>query len=220
MQHIITLVSKDLRLELRRKSVLAGLGLYLFSLVFVCYMTFTLQQGAIGPTTWAALFWLTVLFSSVNVVARSFIGERKGVLLYFYMVASAQAVIMSRIITNLILSLVLAVGSYLLFKLLIADPISDDLAFLVVLFLVCWGLSASLSLISGLASKAKNSHVVMAVLSFPVVIAVMLLAIRITTSLIGGFTWADHFRELLNLLGINLIASTLAYLLFPYIWRS
>jgi len=86
--------------------------------------------------------------------------------------------------------------------------------------LTSWGFSASLSLISGIASKSNNSNILMAVLSFPVVIAILLLAIKVTKNVLDGIERSNSTDELLNLLAINCILTALAYLLFPYIWRS
>ena len=60
----------------------------------------------------------------------------------------------------------------------------------------------------------------MAVLSFPIVLSILLMAIRITKNALDGIDRSLSFDELLNLLAINCILSVLAYLLFPYIWRS
>jgi heme exporter protein B len=60
----------------------------------------------------------------------------------------------------------------------------------------------------------------MAVLSFPVVIAILLMAIKITKNVLDGLDRSVSTDELLNLLAINCILTALGYLLFPYIWRS
>ena len=60
----------------------------------------------------------------------------------------------------------------------------------------------------------------MAVLSFPVILALLLMAIKITKNALDGLALADSKDELINLLAINCIMVALAYLLFPYIWRS
>ena len=220
MNIILLLIQKEFKLELRRKAVISGITLYLFSLVFICYITFSLRQNSISPATWSALFWLVILFSVVNSVAKSFIGERKGIFIYYFTIASPQAVIISKIVYNTILALVLSLGGYLLFSLFIQNVIVDKLLFLITLALTSFGFSSSLSLISGIASKTNNSNILMAVLSFPVVIAVLLMAIKITKNAIDGIERAASTDELLNLLAINCILTALAYLLFPYIWRS
>jgi heme exporter protein B len=217
---IVTLLKKELTLELRKKSVIAGIGLYLFSLTFICYITFALRQNSINAATWSALFWLVVLFSVVNSLAKSFIGEKKGLAIYYYGLASPQAIILSKIIYNTLLALLLSLAGLLLFTLLIGNPIQDLKLFIVTLLLTSIGFSSSLSLISGIASKANNSNILMAVLSFPVLISILLMAIRITKNALDGIDLAASYDELLNLLAINCIATALAYLLFPYIWRS
>lgn len=217
---IIELIRKELLLELRRKSVISGIGLYLFSIVFICYLTFSLRQNFINEATWSALFWLAILFSAVNSVAKSFIGEKTGTFIYLYGVASPQAIILSKTIYNSLLCLILAFVGYLLFVLLMQDPVNDHFIFLSGLALTSIGFATSLSLISGIAAKARNSNVLMAVLSFPVVIAVLLMGIKITKNALDGLDPSASVDELLNLAAINSISATLAYLLFPYIWRS
>jgi len=217
---ILTLLRKEFLLELRRKAVISGIGLYLFSLIFICYLTFSLRQNSINEATWSALFWLAILFSVVNSVAKSFIGEKKGLFIYYYSIASAQSIILSKIIYNALLCFVLSVTGYILFSVFIDNPIQDKLYFLLTLVLTSIGFSASLSLISGIASKANNSNILMAVLSFPVVIAILLMAIKITKNVLDGIDRAESLDELLNLVAINCILSALSYLLFPYIWRS
>lgn len=217
---IIALLRKEFILELRRKSVIAGLGLYLFSLIFICYMTFNLKQNAISAYTWSGLFWLTILFAVVNSVAKSFIGEKKGVFIYLYTVASPQEILISKIIYNILLCWLIALVGYGLFTVFIFNPVEDQLIFILVLFLTSIGFSTSLSLISGIAAKANNSNVLMAVLSFPVVISILLMAVRATKNAVDGIDRAASTDEILNLVAINCIAGALGYILFPYIWRS
>lgn len=217
---IIELLKKELTLELRRKTVIAGIGLYLFSLIFICYLTFSLRQNSISEATWSALFWLTILFSVINSVAKSFIGEKKGLFIYYYSVASPQVIILSKIIYNTLLCLVLSLAGYTLFSIFIHNPIQDKTIFLLTLLLTSAGFAAALSLISGIASKASNSNILMAVLSFPVILAILLMAIKLTKNALDGLDRSASMDELLNLLAINCILTALAYLLFPYIWRS
>ncbi len=214
------LLLKEFTLELRRKSVIAGIALYLLSLIFICYLTFSLRHNAINEATWSALFWLTILFSVVNTVAKSFIGEKKGIAIYYYSVASPQLIILSKIIYNAVLCFLLSFAGYILFQVFIDNRVQDHGFFLLALLLTSIGFSAAFTLISGIASRANNSNVLMAVLGFPIVISILLMAIRVTKNVLDGIDRSASYDELLNLLAINGILVTLAYLLFPYIWRS
>lgn len=217
---IKVLIAKELRLELRRKAVISGIGLYLLSLIFICYLTFNLRQSAISEMTWSALFWLTILFSVVTSVAKSFIGESPGLTIYYYSVAPPGAIIASKIIYNSILCFVISLSGYGLFSLFIGRVVEDQRVFLLALLLTSVGFASALSLISGISSKTNNSSILMAVLSFPVVISILLMAIRITKNVLDGLDPSASYDELINLVAINCILGGLAYVLFPYIWRS
>lgn len=218
--NILQHLKKDFQLELRRKSVISGIALYLTSLVFICYLTFNLKINRLSEATWSALFWLTLLFSVVNSVAKSFIGEKRGLSTYLYTVASPREIILSKIIYNTILTFILSIAAYLLFSVFILDPVQDQLIFITTLLLASIGFSAALTLISSIAAKSSNSNILMAVLSFPIVLSILLMAIRATKNALDGIERAASYDELLNLLAINCILGGLAYLLFPYIWRS
>ena len=220
LAQIKILLYKEFVLELRRKSVISGIALYLVSLIFICYLTFSLRRNAINEATWSALFWLTILFSVVNTVAKSFIGEKKGITIYYYSISSPQVIILSKIIYNAFLCFVLSLAGYILFQVFIESPVEDQSLFLLTLLLTSIGFSGALTLISGIASRANNSNILMAVLSFPIVIGILLMAIRITKNVLDGIDPAASYDELLNLLAINGILTVLAYVLFPYVWRS
>lgn len=220
MEKIKELLKKEFTLELRRKSVFSGLALYVFSTVFVYYLTFNLRQNLISPLVWSALFWVTILFSSINTIAKSFIGEKRGQELYFYSLVSPESIVLSKLIYNFLLCVILALTGFGLFVLFLSNPIEILWTFIVTIFLTSWGFAASLTLLSGIASKANNSHIVMTVLSFPIVISILLLSIKITKNCIDGLEASTNYDELLTLVAINCLVTAASYLLFPYIWRS
>ena len=69
------LIAKEINLEWKQKYAFNGLLLYVISTVFVCYLSF---KQIIDVPTWNALFWIIMLFASVNAIAKSFIQESKG----------------------------------------------------------------------------------------------------------------------------------------------
>jgi heme exporter protein B len=220
LEKIKELLKKEFTLELRRKSVFSGLALYVFSTVFVYYLTFNLRQNLISPLVWSALFWVTILFSSINTIAKSFIGEKRGQELYFYSLVSPESIVLSKLIYNFLLCVILALTGFGLFVLFLSNPIEILWTFIVTIFLTSWGFAASLTLLSGIASKANNSHIVMTVLSFPIVISILLLSIKITKNCIDGLEASTNYDELLTLVAINCLVTAASYLLFPYIWRT
>jgi len=200
--------------------VISGLVLYLFSTAFICYLTFSLRQNQITPLVWSALFWITILFTVINTIAKSFIGEKKGRDIYYFSIASPEAIIISKIIYNFLLTLILSFAGFALFILLLKNPIVDINLFCLVIVLSAMGFSSSLTLLSGIAAKANNSNILMAVLSFPIIISVLLITVKITKNCIDGLDRSVSTNDLLTLLAINCLVTAASYLLFPYIWRS
>jgi heme exporter protein B len=217
---LLALLSKEFTLEFRRKSVIAGLLLYLSSTVFICYITFSLKQNEITPIVWSALFWVTVLFTAINSVAKSFIGEKKGKDIYLYTLVSPEAIIMSKMIYNALLCLVLSLTSFLLFAVFLDNPIEDWMLFVLTLLLTSFAFSATLTILSGIASRAGNSNILMAVLSFPVVISILMIAVKVTKNCIDGLDRSISQPDIITLIGINCLVAASSYLLCPYIWRT
>jgi heme exporter protein B len=214
------LLHKEFTLELRRKSAISGLVLYLFSTAFICYLTFSLRQNLVTPLVWSALFWITVLFTAINTIAKSFIGEKRGLIVYEYSIAGPVAIILSKIAYNFFLCSLLSLTGFVLFLLFLGNPMADAALFLIVIVITSFGFAASLTLLSGIAAKANNSNILMAVLSFPIVISILLMAIKVTKNCIDGLDRSFSGDEILTLLAINCLVTAISYLLFPYIWRS
>jgi heme exporter protein B len=210
-KEISVLIRKEITLEWRQKYALNGILLYVVSAVFITYLSVGAKSGVLSVPTWNAVYWIIILFSSVNAVAKSFVQEHQGRQLYYYLIASPEAVILSKIIYNTGLTLILA---------LLGNPVQDQPLFLLNLILGAVGFSASLTMVSGIASKAGNNATLMAILSFPVIIPMLLMAIRISKNALDGLDWSVSADKLLSLLAINAIVGATAYILFPYLWRS
>jgi heme exporter protein B len=215
---IRALIKKEINLEIRRKTVISGLLVYLISTVFISYIAFGFR--VIDPTSWSALFWITLLFTTVSTVAKSFIGERKGKDMYFYSIVSPEAFIVAKICYNFFLCAVLSFAGFGFFSLFLSNPVDDLLLFGVTILLSSLGFAASLTLLSAIAAKANNSNILMSVLSFPVIISILLVSIKITKNCIDGLDRSASSDELIILAAINCLVAAISYLLFPYIWRS
>jgi heme exporter protein B len=217
---LIDLLRKEFALELRRKSVLAGISLYLISTSLICYLSFSLRHTPINEPVWSALLWMVTLFTVANASAKSFLGEKPGTEIYFYHLVSAGSIILSKIIYNFALSVSLALSTFLLFIFFFDNPVEDILVFSVALFLGAGALASTLTTISSIASKASNSSVLISVLGLPVVTSILLPVIKLTRNAIDGLDWSVSQPDLLVLLAINCLIVAVSYLVFPYIWRS
>jgi len=217
---IITLIKKEFLSEWRQRYALNGIVLYLASTIFVCYMSFGLKAGQIDKLAWNALFWIIILFTATNAVAKSFIQESQGRLLYYYSLAKPEAFIISKTIYYSLLMMAMSLVGLFFYSVIMGNPIQDLVMYLLIIVLGSLGLASALTMISGIASKAPNSSSLMAVLSFPVIIPLLLIVIKVSKSAMDGLDRSVYMDDILVLVAINAIILAVSYMLFPYLWRS
>jgi heme exporter protein B len=99
-------------------------------------------------------------------------------------------------------------------------PIVDNSSFLLALGLGAIALATTFSMISAIASKASNSGTLMAILSFPMLIPILLMLIRISLNALQQNDLMVNAQDLLYLLGLNVLIIAMALILFPYLWRD
>jgi heme exporter protein B len=80
--------------------------------------------------------------------------------------------------------------------------------------------STVFTMISAIASKAGNNGTLMAILSFPVIIPIILLLIRLSKSAMDGIERSLSYGNMGVLLAINVIVVATSLLLFPFLWRD
>lgn len=217
LKEIKLLIQKELMLEWKQKYAFNGLMMYVVSTVFICYLSF---KRIADPPTWNALFWIILLFASVNGAAKSFMQESRGRQLYHYTLASAQSIILSKIIYNQGLMFILGLINLLVYSLFVSNPVQDNSMFIVGLLFGSFGFAASLTMISAIASKAGNNTTLMAILGFPVLIPLLMTTIRFSKNAMDGIAWTVSYQYLVILVALNVMIVALAYLLFPYLWRE
>jgi len=213
------LVIKEFVLEWRQKYSLNGIILYLASTIFIVYLSFNLKGGQIDAITWNALYWIIILFTAVNAIAKSFMQESQGRFIYLYTLASPESIILAKMIYNTFLTLFLALLGFALYSLILGNPVQDVALFLITILLGALGFSLSLTLISSIAAKTQN-QMLLAILGFPVIIPMLLSLIKLSKNAMDGLDWSLSYKEMITLLAINLIVGSLSFLLFAYLWRS
>ena len=183
-------------------------------------MSFNLKLGLVDPIIWNALFWIIILFTAVNAVAKSFLQESSGRSLYYFGLVKPESFIISKIIYYTGLLLAMSTLGFVFYAFVMGNPVQDKLMYFLVLLLGSVGLSSTLTLTSAIASKASNSSSLMAILSFPIIIPLLLVLIKASKNAMDGLDRSVYTDQLLTLGAIIALVMGLSYLLFPYLWRS
>jgi len=219
-KEVQSLIFHEALIEWRLRYAINGILLYLISVIFTSYLSFRSQVNTLNPIIWNTLFWIIILFTAVNAVTKSFIQLNRGRLIYYYSVANPIAIILSKILYNTFLLLIIGFTGLMIYSLVLGNPVDDILLFSLNLVLGSIGFAAVLTMNSGIASKAVNSTTLMAILSFPVILPLLLIVIKISRNALDGLDWTASYGQIIYLCAIDIIVITISTILFPYIWRS
>ena len=214
---IFALLKKDLLLELRQQHSFYGILLYVASTIFVLYLSINNPEGEV----WNGLFWIIQLFVCVNAVAKSFLQESKGRMLYFYTISGAKAFIIAKLIYNIILMLIMSLLSLGLFFILLKNPLSNTLQFIGIVCLGGFSLSLVFTVLAAIAAKAQQNAALMAIMGFPLIIPQLLLLIRLSKAAFGEIFRETALLQLsLLIVGLDIMVIALSIILFPFLWKD
>ncbi len=218
IKRITVLLKKDILLELRQQHTFYGIILYIASTIFVLYLSMPESPEA---NVWNSLFWVIQLFVCVNTVAKSFLQESRGRMLYFYSITSPVEFIIAKLIFNIILMALMSMVSLILFFTFLDNPVADSLRFTGIVILGGTSISLVFTLMSAIAAKAQQNAALIAILGFPVILPILLLLMRLSKA-----AFAEIFREgailqLAALVGLmDVLVIVLAVILFPFLWKE
>jgi heme exporter protein B len=205
-----------LLLEIRQQYTFYGVLLYVASTVFVLYLTMDQPEEKV----WNGLFWMIQLFICVNAVAKSFLQESRGRMLYFYSIAGARDFMLSKLIFNIVLMIVMSLISLLLFQLLLGNPLQHPLRFAAIVCLGGCSLSMVFTFLAAIAARAQQNAALMAIMGFPLIIPQLMLLMKISTTSFADVIQAGELRLTLLLGGLDVLVVALAIILFPFLWKD
>lgn len=212
----MALLKKDLLLEIRQQYTFYGVLLYVASTIFVLYLAMNQPEEKV----WNGLFWMIQLFICVNAVAKSFLQESAGRMLYFYTIAGARDFILSKLLFNSLLMIVMSIVSLLLFQLLLGNPVLNPFRFIGFVCLGGCSLSLVFTVLAAIAARARQGAALMAILGFPLIIPQVLLLMRMSNTAFSDVIQMGLLQIILLLVMLDVLVIVLAIILFPFLWKD
>ncbi len=212
---LLAALHKELLLQWRTKAQLAAI--FVFGAASLLLFSF-----AIGPDTSAlrihaaGFLWLGLMLSSTLTLAESFQAEMEqraleGLLL---LPAGARALYYGKAISNWTQLTLLGVGLVPLMVVLYDAPIPRLLPLLAVISLGAAGLSAPGTLYAAMTSQARAKQTLLPLLLFPLVVPVLLSAVKATSLLLLGDPMGQVGSWILLLVSFDAIHWSLCGFLF------
>lgn len=218
LKRIATLLKKDILLELRQQHTFYGILLYVAATIFVLYLS---MPDSPESTIWNSLFWVIQLFVCVNTVAKSFLQESRGRMLYFYSIASPVEFIIAKLVFNTLLMMLMSAISLVLFFGLLSNPVTDTLKFIGIVLLGGSSISLVFTLMSAIAAKAQQNAALIAILGFPVILPLLLMLMRLSKAAFAEVFKEGAVLQLAGLIvGLDVLVIVLGIILFPFLWKE
>lgn len=215
-RQIMVLLKKDLLLEIRQQYTLYGILLYIASTIFVLKMAMNDPE----PEVWNGMFWVIQLFVCVNAVAKSFLQESRGRMLYYYSIAGAKDFIIAKLCFNGILMMAMSLLSLLVFRFFMGNPLHNPLAFYLIVCLGGFSLSLVFTFLAAIAARASQGAAILAILGFPLIIPQLLILMKISVIGFSDVIQSGLYGLIGLLLAFNVLVIALAIILFPYLWKD
>ena len=106
------------------------------------------------------------------------------------------------------------------FGLVAGNPVKNTPLFLGTLFLGSLGFSITFTFISAIAAKANQAATLMAILSFPVILPILLNLIKLSAVALRLLQDTAWRTDVYTLVSIDAILVVLSFILFPFLWKD
>ena len=210
-----TLLIHEFTLEFRQRFSFAAQVLYVAAVVFIFYLTFSEPDGQI----WNSLFWMVMLFSGIQLGTTSFKREFGHSHLFYFQLIDPLMLFFSKIISVWVRLLILGISAWIIMSVVLGDPVVDKWLFGAAVFLGSLGLAVIFSFLSAISMSTENSGLLLAVLSFPVLLPVLLSVIRLSFISMAQVS-VEYFDSFATLIAVVMLVIGMGIFLFPTLWKN
>lgn len=220
LKQTLAVARKDLRSELRTRYALSSLGM--FVLVTVAVIAFSTGDEQLGGEVGAGLIWVTMFFTAVTGLGRSFVSEEeRGTSLLLRLCVSSGPVYLGKLIVNVILAVAANTLISFFFLLLINGVrVGSPGAFMLVILASSLGFAAALTIIAAIIARASAKSALYPVLAFPIVLPLVLLGVDLLGRSMEKTSIAALGNDLLMLGLYTGSLIILSYVLFDILWKE
>lgn len=215
-KEIWNLLRKDLMLELRMGYALSGIILYVFSTVFIVFASFIQLPNSV----WNILFWIVLLFASVNAIVKSFVQESGNRQLYYYSLVNPVSVLLAKVAYNIGLLFLISLLIWAGLAFVSGNPVRDPELFLLAMFLGSSGFAITFTFVSAISAKADHNSTLLAIMSFPLVIPILMTLVKLSANALGLMNDTGWQKDILLLCAMDGLLLGAALILFPFLWTD
>ena len=208
---------KDLAAEWRSREILSSMLVFALLVIFVFNFALELDARTRSSVT-AGVLWVTFTFAGTLGLNRSMASEKDRGCMDGLLLAPVDrsAIYFGKMLANLIFMLLVALIVLPVYSILYNQNLFLPGLFLVI-FLGSWGYVAVGTLLAAMAVQARTRDILLPILLFPVVIPVLVTAVKASSGFLQGSTLNEVNTWLNLLLVYDVIFTALAYMVYDFV---
>ncbi len=187
---VIAITWKDALSEMRTKEIVFSVLIFTFLVIVIFNFAFNANQETMRLVA-PGILWVTFTFAGVLSLNRSFIPEKEEGCLEGLMACpiSREVIYVGKMLGSLLFLLIIEIIALPIFALLFNLPLLSA-QFVTITFLATVGFVAVGTLFSALAVNTKAREMVLPILFLPVVVPIIISAVKASGLALSGESWS------------------------------
>jgi len=218
LRKVLAIVGKDVATEIRTKEMVGAMFVFSLLILFIFNFAFDLRADNL-QTLAPGVLWIAIVFAGMLGLSRSFILERDRGVLDGLLLAPVDrsAIYFGKTIGNVLFISLVEIIILPFFIILFNQTLAVAPALIGVIILGTIGFASVGTLFSAMAVHTRAREVLLPIMLFPVIIPVMLAAVRLTSGILDRLPLADVQHWLALLVGFDLIFMVASVILFEFV---
>ncbi|HWS83993.1 MAG TPA: heme exporter protein CcmB [Ktedonobacteraceae bacterium] len=180
--HVIAILWKDIRYELRSKQTWLGMGMFALLVLVIFNFTFDLRVDNVSAVA-PGVLWIAFIFASLLGLGRTLAAEREQNSMDRLLLCPVdrKAIYLAKLLGNLLFIGVVEIVALPIYTLLFNVPLPA--ALLLIVLLGTLGIATIGTLFSVMAAATHARELLLPILVFPVIVPVVISVVRATQQL-------------------------------------
>jgi heme exporter protein B len=194
----------------------------LFILVCISLIVFATSGITLKEPLQAAFIWIIIFFTAMTSLSRVFIyEEERGTIDFLKLNAKSTNIFLGKLLFNSILAISTSIIITLFFVIMVGDFIMrTPLIYITTLLFGSLAIASSTTILSAIITKAATKNSLLPILSFPILLPIILIAIDNTRLSLEGWEFSESVSNLSMLISYTGIVTVASFLLFNFIWED
>lgn len=215
---VFAIVGKDVATEIRTKEMVSAMFVFSVLILFIFNFTFDLRAENL-QTVAPGVLWVAITFAGMLGLSRSFVLERDRGVLDGLLLAPVDrsAIYFGKMLGNVLFISLVEVIILPVFIILFNQPAATLPWLAGVVILGTIGFAGVGTLFSAMAVHTRAREVLLPIMLFPVIIPMILSAVRLTSAILDNTPLAEASHWLALLVAFDAIFIAASFMLFEYV---